>query len=250
MALLLPAEGSTLKGYVAFHPFEQFPWATPTASLHEGRFQSTKWRYDHGLWRTGPVLDKVIGGNWKGTIIDAVAGAAVSALVKGGNEIAGERSMAHIMMDPVDPIILDRLTQLAAQVLDVAVVCVSLVDEHRRTVVSSHGLGTPADAPLAPYMGMRLVASNGRAVGTLTVMDRKPCRWDASQIDFLRELTVRLVAQVDIGPVERMMWREAGWTLSAARYERFTSRGEGGFADNLPSAMRRGFGGHAEKASQ
>jgi 6-phosphogluconate dehydrogenase len=34
--------------------------------------------------------------------------------------------------------------------------------------------------------------------------------------------------------------------LSAALYGRFSSRGEGGFADRLLSAMRFQFGGHRE----
>ena len=37
--------------------------------------------------------------------------------------------------------------------------------------------------------------------------------------------------------------------LSAALYERFTSRGEGDFADRVLSAMRAQFGGHAEPAA-
>ena len=37
--------------------------------------------------------------------------------------------------------------------------------------------------------------------------------------------------------------------LSAALYQRFSSRGEAGFADQLLSAMRYQFGGHVEKAS-
>jgi 6-phosphogluconate dehydrogenase len=35
--------------------------------------------------------------------------------------------------------------------------------------------------------------------------------------------------------------------LSAALYERFSSRGEGEFGDKLLSAMRKEFGGHSEK---
>jgi 6-phosphogluconate dehydrogenase len=35
--------------------------------------------------------------------------------------------------------------------------------------------------------------------------------------------------------------------LSAALYERFSSRGEADFADKLLSAMRYEFGGHVEK---
>ena len=37
--------------------------------------------------------------------------------------------------------------------------------------------------------------------------------------------------------------------LTAALYERFSSRGEGEFADKLLSAMRYEFGGHMEKAA-
>jgi 6-phosphogluconate dehydrogenase len=35
--------------------------------------------------------------------------------------------------------------------------------------------------------------------------------------------------------------------LSSALYERFSSRGDGDFADKLLSAMRYEFGGHLEK---
>jgi 6-phosphogluconate dehydrogenase len=35
--------------------------------------------------------------------------------------------------------------------------------------------------------------------------------------------------------------------LTTALYERFASRGEGDFADRVLSAMRKQFGGHAEK---
>lgn len=35
--------------------------------------------------------------------------------------------------------------------------------------------------------------------------------------------------------------------LSAALYQRFTSRGEADYEDKLLSAMRYGFGGHLEK---
>ena len=36
--------------------------------------------------------------------------------------------------------------------------------------------------------------------------------------------------------------------ISAALYDRFSSRGEADFADKLLSAMRHEFGGHVEKA--
>jgi 6-phosphogluconate dehydrogenase len=36
------------------------------------------------------------------------------------------------------------------------------------------------------------------------------------------------------------------YVLTTALFERFSSRGEGGYADRLLSAMRSQFGGHAE----
>jgi 6-phosphogluconate dehydrogenase len=38
--------------------------------------------------------------------------------------------------------------------------------------------------------------------------------------------------------------------LSSALYERFSSRGEGDFANKLLSAMRYQFGGHIEKPAK
>ena len=37
--------------------------------------------------------------------------------------------------------------------------------------------------------------------------------------------------------------------ISAALYDRFSSRGEADFADKVLSAMRREFGGHVEKSA-
>ena len=37
--------------------------------------------------------------------------------------------------------------------------------------------------------------------------------------------------------------------LSAALYERFSSRGDADFANKVLSAMRHGFGGHVEKGT-
>jgi 6-phosphogluconate dehydrogenase len=38
--------------------------------------------------------------------------------------------------------------------------------------------------------------------------------------------------------------------LSAALFERFSSRGDADFADKVLSAMRHGFGGHVEKTTE
>jgi 6-phosphogluconate dehydrogenase len=50
-----------------------------------------------------------------------------------------------------------------------------------------------------------------------------------------------VLAAVDVGAPANV--------LSAALFERFASRGEADFADQLLSAMRKQFGGHAEIAA-
>jgi len=132
--------------------------------------------------------------------------------------------------------VLDRFTQLAGRLLDVPVVCVSLVDADRRLLMSSYGLPAPTallvswslmkqvvasgrplvvtdgrrhplvarhpvvrDGTVTAYVGLPLVASDGRAVGTLSVMDRKPRRWSAPQLGFLRKLSARIVGEMEMG---------------------------------------------------
>jgi hypothetical protein len=113
---------------------------------------------------------------------------------------------AHEILDPVDPRTLDRFTRLAAHVLDVPAVRVSLVDGHRRRVVGSYGLHPPAGLGRATsHIEVPLSASDGRRVGTLTVMGRSRRPWSTPHLAFLRELSVRLVREVDIGPADRMM---------------------------------------------
>ena len=131
---------------------------------------------------------------------------------------------------------LDRLTRLAGRVLDVPVVSVSLVDADRRLSTSSYGLSAPiallvfwsfmkqviaSDGPLvvedgwkhplaarnravrdgtvAAYVGMPLVTSDGRAIGTLSVMDRRPRRWSARQLELLREFSALIVGETASG---------------------------------------------------
>lgn len=115
--------------------------------------------------------------------------------------------MAQVMTDPIDPFILERFTELAARVLDVPVVHVSLVDDHHRKVMSSYGLHAPRArlGSMTPCVRMRLVTGDGRRVGTLVMMDRKARHWSAEQHGFLNELAARIVGQVDLGPVERVM---------------------------------------------
>lgn len=140
------------------------------------------------------------------------------------------------MAGPVNQTVLERLTRLAGRELDAPVVCFSLVNENRRLVAGSYGLSTPIallvswafmkqvvatrlplvvtdgrrhqvaarnpavrDGTVTAYMGIPLIAANGRAAGTLSVMDPKPRRWSVSQLDFLQRLSVRVVKEVGLG---------------------------------------------------
>ena len=154
----------------------------------------------------------------------------------------------------VHSVALDRVTQLASRVLDVPVVCASLVGADRRLVTSSCGLSAPAallvswpfmkqvvasrrplvvtdgrrdplvarnpavrDGTVTAYVGMPLVAPDGRAVGTLSVMDRKPRRWSTAQLDLLRALSARIVGDVALP--------YSGADRSRRRTSRKTARG-------------------------
>jgi len=135
---------------------------------------------------------------------------------------------------------LDRITYLAGEALDVAAVCVSLVDTEGRLVASSYGLPVPtallvshafrqhvvasrrplvvADGRRAPLLannpavrdgtvracvGMPLRRPDGRPVGTLLAMDKKPRPWTAPQLDLLGKLSQLIVSEVEVGAAVR-----------------------------------------------
>ncbi len=128
-----------------------------------------------------------------------------------------------------------RFTEIAGRVLDVPVVCVSLVDANHRLVTSSYGLSAPIalllawpfmtqviasrhpvlitdgrtdnrvamepamrDRAVSAYMGMRLVASDGCVVGALSVFDTRPRLWSGSQLEFLHGLSARIVREMEL----------------------------------------------------
>lgn len=135
---------------------------------------------------------------------------------------------------------LDRITTLAGEVLGVPTVCVSLVDAQQQLVASSFGLSVPAamllsytfrshvvasrrplvvaDGRLDPLLarnpavrdgtvracvGMPLRTADGRSVGTLMAMDRRPRRWTVPQLDLLGKLSAMIVSEVELGAAVR-----------------------------------------------
>jgi GAF domain-containing protein len=133
---------------------------------------------------------------------------------------------------------LDRVTHLAGEMLDAPVACAWLVDAERQLLMSSSGLSAPIamllsypfckqmiasgqpltiadgredpsmarspavrDGSVGAFAGTPLVASYGRALGTLFVMDPKPRAWTAPQLDLLVELSALIVSDVELGAV-------------------------------------------------
>ena len=151
---------------------------------------------------------------------------------------------------PTSLAVLDRYTQLAGSVLDAPVVCVSLLTADNRLLATSYGLPLPIallhswslmrcvassgcpllitdgredplaaenpsvrDGDVVSFMGIRIVASHGHPVGTLSVMDQRPRQWSFLQIGFLQYLSALLVREFvsrnDAG-FSDAVWRQ-GW---------------------------------------
>lgn len=128
----------------------------------------------------------------------------------------------------------ERLTRAVARELNAPVACVSLLGADRGFQMASFGLSAPSallfswsfmteivttghplvvkdgksdvaasrnpamrDGSLAAYAGMPLVASGGRTVGTLSVMDGRPRKWTAKQLERLRSLSVEVVTELE-----------------------------------------------------
>jgi GAF domain-containing protein len=135
---------------------------------------------------------------------------------------------------------LDRITHLAAQVLDVPDVCVSLVDTDGNLLVSCFGLPAPAalllsytfrshvgasrrplvvvdgrldplvarnpavrDGTVRACVGMPLRTADGRLVGTLMAMDSRARVWTLPQIALLAKLSVLIVDEMELGTAVR-----------------------------------------------
>lgn len=136
-------------------------------------------------------------------------------------------------------------TRLVRRVLEVPVVCISLIDSDGWLTTSSHGLPPPnamliawsflkrtnangrplvienaradprfmrmamvQDGTVAAYLGRKLVAPDGRVVGTLSAIDEKPRRWSTRDLGFIRRVGSRIVAERD-GRIEAVdLFRE------------------------------------------
>lgn len=141
---------------------------------------------------------------------------------------------AHEVLDTAADPVLDALTKLAAETMEVPIALVSLVDENRQWFKSHHGLGateTPrevsfcghvvangvpllvrdafddirfADNPLTTgephvrfYAGMPLTTRSGVALGTLCAIDHLPHSPTPKQLEMLSLLAKTAVARLE-----------------------------------------------------
>jgi GAF domain-containing protein len=150
--------------------------------------------------------------------------------------------MARLMKVPMESVVLDQFTQAVGRDFAAPFVCLSLMDTSRRLVVSTVGVPPPIallvswsfmkqvvasggpllvrdgrkdprmarnpvvrEGTVTAYLGMQLTTTDGRAVGTLSIMDRKPRRWTSRQLELLRERCTRIVGEMEIGSSAQRM---------------------------------------------
>lgn len=149
---------------------------------------------------------------------------------------------SYRILDTANDLVLDDLTNIAAELCDVPIALVSLVDDHRQWFKSAHGLDAKQtekniafcahaihhkdifevpnalederffDNPLVTgepnirfYAGMPLITEDGFALGTLCVIDRKPRTLDTRQRRFLRSLAREVVTRMELEKKNRQL---------------------------------------------
>lgn len=129
----------------------------------------------------------------------------------------------------------DRITRLAARLLRVPIVLMTLVDEQREFFKSAVGLSEPwatqrqapfshsfsrrvvaTDAPLiiedarkhsstsdnpaitepGAYLGVPIHAPGGEAIGAFCAIDHKPRRWTEEEVELMRDLTASVATEI------------------------------------------------------
>lgn len=139
---------------------------------------------------------------------------------------------------PADPAF-DRLTQLAARIINAPISTVTLVDDHRQYLKSQVGVGDPwatlrsmpleysycqhvvaSQSPLivedsrvhpllfdnlstlqeglVAYAGIPLVTSDGDAIGSFCVIDKKERIWSDEEISVLTELSQLVMTEIEL----------------------------------------------------
>ena len=169
----------------------------------------------------------------------------VLAAVRDPQRLAALRR--QVLLDTPPSETFDRLTRLAARVLDAPVALLTLVDEDRQFFKSSVGLHVPfasarqtplefsicqyavaanarlvvedaradpflADHPIVRQFGVVAYAGDvlvfgGHAVGTLCVLDVRPRAWSEHELATLTDLAATAVEHIRLHRIERLLAR-------------------------------------------
>ncbi|MGB6229651.1 MAG: GAF domain-containing protein, partial [Litorimonas sp.] len=137
------------------------------------------------------------------------------------------------LMDSEAEPVFDRLTQLAARLLDAPVSLVSLVDDHRQFFKSACGLPEPRETPLThsfcqhvvrraeplivvdarndarvrdnlaipdlgvvAYLGVPLLSPDGLPLGSFCAIDTKPRQWTEDDLLLLSDLAIAVQSEI------------------------------------------------------
>ncbi len=144
----------------------------------------------------------------------------------------------------------DRLTKLAAKILNVPVALVSLVDDHRQFFKSQVGLAEPwasqretplshsfcqhvvnsasplvvedarqdellrdnlaiSDLGVIGYAGMPMTTPDNQTLGSFCVIDTKPRKWTAQELDILSDFRDLLMTEIELRRTVRQLNAES-----------------------------------------
>ena len=200
-----------------------------------------------------------------------------------------ETLRAYDLLDTLPEQAYDDITLLAALIADTPIALISLIDDDRQWFKSrvgldvtetprdlafcAHAICSPARLLVVPdatldarfstnalvtgepdirfYAGAPLVTSNGAALGTLCVIDRKPRELTARQLDALRALSRQVMVQLElrqaVGTLRENAVAQAGYERELETYQRELERANASLqseslTDGLTSlANRRAF---------
>ncbi|MBS1717370.1 MAG: GAF domain-containing sensor histidine kinase [Armatimonadetes bacterium] len=149
------------------------------------------------------------------------------------------------LLSPTPSDALNRLTRLAAALMQAPIAMVSIVDDHRQFYKSVVGLPDVIEAPLShsfcqhvvtsgeplivsdsrlnditkdnlairdlqviAYAGMPMISSDGQSLGSFCVLDHKPRQWTATELGILEDLRGAAMVEIELREVTAQLGAE------------------------------------------
>jgi hypothetical protein len=206
-------------------------WALLEAEASDQGISAAQMVRDATIMRLGVLSARREDDAAKLTLQEIAAGALAGRPRAGGAERLAELRRTGLLDSPREETY-DRITRLAARVLEAPVALISLVDEDRQFFKSSLGVDeretplshsfcqhaiaqrtplvvddarehpilkdNPAVAEMGSvaYAGVPLIDAAGQALGTLCVIDKRPRQWSSHQVELLSDLAASVVSEI------------------------------------------------------